>query len=98
MITCNLMGGLGNQIFKIFATMSYAIKSRNKFKFLNVKILGKGTTTIRSTYWETFFSKLTPFLILEIPPVHKDHNFYLPCAVFLYRFDCSYKSHVGYYQ
>ena len=64
------MGGLGNQIFQIFATMSYAIKSKNKFKFINVKSLGGGIITIRSTYWETFFSKLTPFLILEIPPVH----------------------------
>lgn len=39
MITCNLMGGLGNQIFQIFATISYAIKSRNEFKFMNVNTL-----------------------------------------------------------
>ena len=36
MITCDLRGGLGNQIFQIFATLSYAIKSKNEFKFLNI--------------------------------------------------------------
>ena len=51
MITCNLMGGLGNQLFQIFATISYAIKSKNKFEFLNLDKLGSGSTTIRSTYW-----------------------------------------------
>jgi len=28
MITCNLMGGLGNQIFQIFTTISYAIRTK----------------------------------------------------------------------
>ena len=71
MITCNLMGGLGNQIFQIFATISYAIKSRNKFTFLNLSVLGGGSTTVRYTFWESFFSSLKPFLISELPqPVH----------------------------
>lgn len=71
MITCNLMGGLGNQIFQIFTTISYAIKSRNKFKFLNVSTLGSGSTTIRNTFWNSFFSKLQPFLIDNISqPIH----------------------------
>jgi hypothetical protein len=63
------MGGLGNQIFQIFATISYAIKSRNQFKFLNVETLGSGSTTVRSTYWNSFFSNLQPFLIQSIPDV-----------------------------
>jgi hypothetical protein len=62
MITCNLMGGLGNQIFQIFATINYAIKNKKQFGFLNVKTLGENYTTIRYTFWETFFSKLQPFL------------------------------------
>ena len=71
MITCNLMGGLGNQIFQIFATISYAIKSRNQFKFLNLTTLGGGSTTVRYTFWETFFSNMKPFLISELPqPIH----------------------------
>ncbi|MCJ7802945.1 MAG: alpha-1,2-fucosyltransferase [Candidatus Marinimicrobia bacterium] len=69
MITCNLMGGLGNQIFQIFATISYALKSKNKFQFLNVETLGGGSTTVRSTYWSTFFSNMRPFLMSTIPAV-----------------------------
>jgi len=63
MITCNLMGGLGNQIFQIFTTISYSIKSKNPFKFFNIEVLGSGHTTIRYTYWNTFFNQLRPFLI-----------------------------------
>ena len=71
MITCNLMGGLGNQIFQIFATISYAINSKNRFQFLNLKALGVGSTTVRYTFWETFFSNMKPFLISELPqPIH----------------------------
>ena len=68
MITCNLMGGFGNQLFQIFATISYAIKSRNQFKFLALEQLGGGgSSTLRYTFWKTFFSKLNPFLIKELP-------------------------------
>jgi hypothetical protein len=74
------MGGLGNQIFQIFATISYAIKSRKQFKFLNVSTLGGGSTTIRNTFWNSFFIKLKPFLVDNIPqPIHvireKDFTF-----------------------
>ena len=67
MITCNLMGGLGNQIFQIFATISCAIKSRNQFKFVKLYTLGGGDTTLRYTFWETFFVNLKPFLVKELP-------------------------------
>ena len=70
MLTCNLMGGLGNQIFQIFATIAYAIKSRNKFQFLSQETLGGGGgCTLRYTFWNTFFSTLKPFLITELPPI-----------------------------
>ena len=68
MITCNLMGGLGNQIFQIFATIAYAIKSKNQFKFKSSKELGDGgSSTLRYTYWDSFFYKFKPFLIDEMP-------------------------------
>jgi hypothetical protein len=79
MITCNLMGGLGNQIFQIFATISYAMKSRNMFKFTNATSLGGGSTTIRNTYWDTFFSRLKHFTTNEFPQFYvikeKDFTF-----------------------
>ena len=70
MITCNLMGGLGNQIFQIFATISYAMKSRNQFKFTDKDKLGGGSTTLRYTFWNSFFANLKPFLTSTFPGLH----------------------------
>jgi hypothetical protein len=75
------MGGLGNQIFQIFTTISCAINYRIQFKFLNIETLGGGSTTIRYTFWNTFFNKLKPFLIdnISIKPTNiikeKDFTF-----------------------
>jgi len=71
------MGGLGNQIFQIFTTLSYAIKTRTQFKFLNVETLVNGLT-VRNTFWNSFFKRLKPFLIDSIPqPIHviREKNF-----------------------
>jgi hypothetical protein len=71
MITCDLRGGLGNQLFEIFTTISCAIKANISFKFLNIKSMGGGTCTERYTFWETFLSNLKPFLIESLPhPIH----------------------------
>jgi len=71
MITCKLQGGLGNQLFQIFATISHSLKTGQSFFFLNQKQLGNGEngSTIRYTYWKTFLSSLTPCLknIEQIP-------------------------------
>ena len=77
MITCNLMGGLGNQLFQIFATISYAIKSNNKFCFLAQEHLGGGTSTLRFTFWKSFLSRLKPFLVEKMPNhyVIRENNF-----------------------
>ena len=60
MITCSLMGGLGNQLFQIFATVSYSIKSGNQYLFLNTKFT-PGCTQ-RHTYWDTILYKLNSSL------------------------------------
>ena len=71
MNSCNLQGGLGNQLFQIFTAIAYSLKYNNSFFFLNNHQLGSGKNgqTIRYTYWETFLSGLRPFLksIDEIP-------------------------------
>ena len=73
MITCNLMGGLGNQLFQIFTTISYAIKSKNKFYFINAECLGDGSTcTKRYTFWNSLLNKLKPFLVEKIIPFSKN--------------------------
>jgi len=53
------MGGLGNQLFQIFATIAYAIQNKHKFVFPYNEFLN-GITT-RGTYWETFLSPLKMF-------------------------------------
>ena len=63
MITCKLMGGLGNQLFQIFTTMSYAIDNNCSFFLKNDKVLHENeNTTTRYTYWNNFLKKLTPYL------------------------------------
>lgn len=64
MISCKLSGGLGNQLFQIFTTISYAFNNNKPFVFLNNYQLGTGAngSTIRYTYWDHFLSGLKPFL------------------------------------
>ena len=93
------MGGLGNQLFQIFTTISYSIEINNQFKFLNVKTLGSGKTTIRYTFWETLLYKLKPYLIEIIPqPIYiiRENNFKYNKLIF----DKNYKNIMiyGYFQ
>jgi len=67
MITCSLMGGLGNQLFQIFAVLSYAINKKHDFQFINSEKLGEGSTTVRPTYWSSFLSKLSRCLFNQYP-------------------------------
>lgn len=62
MISCNLHGGLGNQLFQIYTTIAHASQTNKKFFFLNVKEL-KSSLTNRHTYWDSFLKRLKPFLI-----------------------------------
>jgi hypothetical protein len=78
MISCKLQGGLGNQLFQIFTTISYALQNSKPFFFLNNHQLGTGANggTIRYTYWNTFLITLKPFLknIEEIPKYNIFHE------------------------
>ena len=67
MISCELMGGLGNQLFQIFTTISYAIKHKQSFSFLYTNVLGN-----RPTYWNNFFGSLKNFTTHSRP-----HLFYI---------------------
>ena len=72
MITTNIMGGLGNQIFQIFNVISYAFDNCCQFVFPEQKILYAGeNTTLRHSYWDTLFYTLQPFLKNE-KDIHYD--------------------------
>ena len=63
MITTNIMGGLGNQLFQIFNVISYAIDNNCQFVFPSQKILyADENTTLRYTYWDTLLYELQSFL------------------------------------
>jgi hypothetical protein len=67
MLTCNLQGGLGNQLFQIFTTIALSLKTNQSFFFINKHKLTSDTaaqngTTVRYSYWDTFLSNLKPFV------------------------------------
>ena len=70
MISCQLLGGLGNQLFQIFTTIAYCLKYNYSPIFLNSDST-KGIT-FRKTYWDTFLYKLKNMEMLknEIPEMN----------------------------
>ena len=62
-ITCNLVGGLGNQLFQIFTTISYAIDNNIKFILPNYKgMKGIDGVSERNAYWDNLFLNLRPYI------------------------------------
>ena len=58
------MGGLGNQLFQIFTTISYGFTHTIKVVFPYSKILPDGIE--RPTYWGSFFESLHPFICSQL--------------------------------
>ena len=57
MISGFLQGGLGNQLFILFATIAYAIQNKQPILFYYSEKLTNGCT-LRYTYWDTFLSSI----------------------------------------
>lgn len=72
MITCNLLGGLGNQLFQIFTTISYALNTNNTPEFIHAT--HTPGLTRRTTYWDTFLSPLYQMIVEKLPD-HKSIQF-----------------------
>jgi hypothetical protein len=77
------MGGLGNQLFQIFTTIAYGLRSRRRILFHYSDELTTGTR--RPTYWLTFLSALRnftdencPMNIGEFPLYREPHFNYSP--------------------
>ena len=77
MLSCQLMGGLGNQMFQIFATMGMGMKYRKRIIFPYSEKLATGIE--RPTYWDTIFSELkgTTTYNAEDPYKMQQHNAYI---------------------
>jgi hypothetical protein len=65
MITISLKGGLGNQLFQIFTTISTALSNADTFFFIYSDTLPIGR--IRSTYWNTLLEGLKKYTIINPP-------------------------------
>jgi hypothetical protein len=72
-ITCELMGGLGNQLFQIGATIVHGLETNRKIVFPYTEVLRTGT--VRPTYWLNFLSGIKSFT----KPVEQlaGHRFYI---------------------
>lgn len=64
-VSCELMGGLGNQLFQIFTTISYALEHNKTFVFTNNKELKIGPT-IRKTYWDNLLNEIKDYTESDI--------------------------------
>ena len=51
-LSIRLMGGLGNQLFQLFATIAYGIEHTHNVVLPYVSQLHCGT--VRNTYWDSF--------------------------------------------
>jgi len=60
LITCNLMGGLGNQLFQIMTLITLAEKEKIEYVFLRTEYLqSNNNETRRETYWDSMFKELS---------------------------------------
>ena len=68
MITCKLKGGLGNQLFQIFAVIAYSLRNKKNFKFLYSKQVE--SITPRHSYWDSFLTSLKSFTLTTLPQMN----------------------------
>ena len=61
-VSVNIMGGLGNQLFQIAAAYAYARKTGG-----TLQIIHKLENGNRPVYWETLLQKVKPYLVRSIP-------------------------------
>jgi hypothetical protein len=61
-ISVNIMGGLGNQLFQIATAYAYARKESGQLCVYKKKDNGN-----RPVYWDTILKKIQPFLVENIP-------------------------------
>ena len=72
MFTCNIMGGLGNQLFQIFATIAMAMKNGDTFWFMYKTTAGG--VTLRNTYWENLLIELKKYTYVNFPLLYKNES------------------------
>ena len=77
MITCVIMGGLGNQLFQIYTTIALSIETKTVFNFPKNKL---ASDSRNNTYWSSFLKDLNKHVtIVDIKnvklPLYKEKDF-----------------------
>lgn len=71
MITCQLSGGLGNQLFQVFTTLAYSIQYNISvmFEYTNetTEYITAEGIKMRHTYWNTFFIHIINLTTYSLP-------------------------------
>jgi hypothetical protein len=62
MLTVTIMGGTGNQLFQIFATIAAALRNHDTFFFMEHQQLPGHPGHSRHTHWSTLFGSLRKYL------------------------------------
>ena len=63
-VTADMWGGLGNQLYIVFATIAYARRHGLGFSFQNNPMsIKSGEDRTRTTYWNTLLKELKPYLV-----------------------------------
>jgi len=61
-VSVNVMGGLGNQLFQIATAYAYARRTGGHLKLLHIQQNGD-----RPVYWNSILQKLNPYLVSSLP-------------------------------
>ena len=81
MITIELMGGLGNQLFQIATLISYSLTHKIPFYFEKKE----PTRFDRPFYWDNLLKSLSPFLKPPLQlPLYKEHHFHYKEIPYIY--------------
>jgi hypothetical protein len=73
--TIEIMGGLGNQLFQIFALLAYSLRNKTPFYF-SAQAITHGAR--KKTYWDTLFLQNLAPLVKPPPPSHAQHIYREP--------------------
>jgi len=77
MLIIELQGGLGNQLFQIFAGMNKAIECNSRYIFpYNKQDTHSAGGSRRPTYWDTIFSELSTYTKMnKSVPIYRERSF-----------------------
>ena len=69
LVSVNIMGGLGNQLFQIASAYAYARKENGALQILHITQNGN-----RPVYWNSLLKQIKPYLVSSLPLLEQWHE------------------------